>query len=258
MKTYLILLFASFFSAALFANNAKTIFGIEYPTFQMFINDKENSRFKAECTEIRNNTGDIECTFHQVSIMHNDAEKEREKIALFNSQSEQELQSEISSMKQWCKDMNNGSKADTEEKQRLIKSFKKFCDNPSKEGMASLLKESLQETEQTCKIYDKTWSEKFKFNAVTNQWISQLGPTGDCGFIDISHLEKDPRKGFNAFSWNYVSKRIITNKNGNILTAKCSQLIDDEKDFVSYGVGSLKYETNRLMNCKYINLSEFI
>jgi hypothetical protein len=63
------------------------------------------------------------------------------------------------------------------------------------------------------------------------------------------------------FAWNYRTREIVTNKSGTGFGGKCSTLAEGEhnieNEIVSHGLGTLQYETNQLMNCKYIDFSEY-
>ncbi len=103
--------------------------------------------------------------------------------------------------------------------------------------------------------------EKFQYNFSTNQWVHQseqglTGVVGEvCGIIGLSYLEKDPRKGYSDFSWNYRSRKIIGNKAGKILGVNCFEFNSDENENTYYGIRSLEYESLKLVNCKFIDLA---
>jgi hypothetical protein len=255
------LLTISFLSNS-FASNKETAEGIEYPSWLIFINDKENDRFTVNCTEMKNGTGNIKCSFSQIMVSHdlNKIKNDEKELEDLRKKTAKEIQKQLDSqsIRKFCAEEVTKSKTRITDKegQRILSHLKILCDNQSKDGLIRFKEARLAEEKQTCQIFDKTYSEEFKYSFESDRWISQSEPYGGCGFIDISYLEKDPREGFDKFSWNYISKRIITNKNGYILAGKCSQLTDDEIDLVSHGIGSLQYQHTKLMNCKYINLVE--
>ena len=256
-----------FFINFTWASNAKNSQGIEYPgAWTRFINSKNNTRYTAECNELKNGTGSIKCSFSQLRVLHNETEVNllKEQLDELHRKTNKEIEPIILSMKKDCTDLfkingkgtNKLKYSKNQEEMRMLKEFKKICDVPTRDNLTTLMNENIAQAEQTCTIYDSKYTSEFKYNWKTKQWVSQDEPSGPCGIISIEYFTKDSRKGFKDFAWHYTLKQIVTNKDGNALTVSCSKLPDVEEES-GYSVGTFLYEKNQQMNCKYINLEAF-
>jgi hypothetical protein len=65
---------------------------------------------------------------------------------------------------------------------------------------------------KSCKVHNDWSKMTFSWNAPTNAWVSQEGPMGPCGFINIDTLQKDTSTmaGF----WTFTEKKIPTRPDG--------------------------------------------
>jgi len=63
----------------------------------------------------------------------------------------------------------------------------------------------------TCSVGNDYSESVFKWNQATQNWISQEGPTGPCGRINIGILERDPQS---SQYWKYTEKKITTKPDG--------------------------------------------
>lgn len=252
--------------------NSKTSQGIEYPEWDRFIDDKEHSRSDARCKEVEGKTGNIICTFNQVTVLPKNTSSVEKSLTDLKGASVNEMQKTINSMKKLCTEESEKSFQEsfklhpTLESQMLHEEWKIFCHDPSRNSLIKLFENNLQIEKSSCTIFDNTYTQEFKYSHLMKKWKNIEDGNGvdilrdKCGTIDVAYLEKDPRKGWD-FSWNYRTRKIVTNKEGSALGSKCSKLTEGknnvENEIISYGIGSLMYETNQLMNCKYMDLTEY-
>lgn len=241
--------------------------GIDYPgSWSRFINSQNNSRYTAECDEL--DSGNIKCSFNRLRVLHDETEINRLKKQLneMKLKNNEEIQSWISDLKKACiyepklsevQNKNVGYSNKDGSQRTIIDSlqaeFKKVCDAPTKDNLINLQRQLINETEQTCTIYEKQYTSIFKYDLKAEQWVSQEEPYGPCGEIAIEYFTKAP----NGFGWSYTLKQIYINKEGHgLMGVKCSALADEEE--IAYSLGSDSYENNKVMNCKYINFEAII
>lgn len=252
-----------------FAYNLKTSgdFKYEYPSFATFVNDKEHSRITAHCNDVKEKNGKIICTFNQVMVRHVDTKSETDDIDKLKSMSDKDIQNRF---KKFCESLDEDhgfnkkiedlyKTAKLDEERKSILYFKNVCTNPSRINVTKWMEDTLQKKQSTCTIYDKTYEQSFQYSPTIKQWYSNQGPdlfnlTNDCGIIYIDSLKKDSREG-RDYSWDYTTRKVITNKSGSVLgSAICSKL--NEEEMIYYGAYSNLVDTTLLMNCKYINFAD--
>lgn len=90
------------------------------------------------------------------------------------------------------------------------KEILEVCRHPTQESARQLFVDLTKRQAHTCKVHNSYSKSTFTFNPQTNSWISQDGPTGPCGTIQIGSLTQDPKNRF----WSYVEKTLRTNFNG--------------------------------------------
>jgi hypothetical protein len=74
---------------------------------------------------------------------------------------------------------------------------------------------------RTCKVFNMHSKGQLKWNEQTQNWVSQEGPFGECGTININILETDKAvnmggrgSGSSSPFWIYTQKRLFTNPSG--------------------------------------------
>ncbi len=249
--------------------NPKTRDGFEYPNVATVIDD--NSKIAITCKESKTNGGIITCTFNQVVVRHADTKSSVDSLNKLKNTSDREIQD---GYKKFCQhldedhglnnrlaDQYKAAKSDEERKSSLY--FKNVCANPSRITVTKWQEDELQKAQTTCTIFSNTYSQTFQYKVDSDQWISQEGPSpselmNDCGMIIISYLKQDSRKGW-GFSWNYITRKIVTNKTGHFFGSSCSELAKGkdsvEKENISYGAYSNLVENTPFMNCRYIDFA---
>lgn len=83
------------------------------------------------------------------------------------------------------------------------------CANPNLNTVRRVIEVFTDRKIRTCKVLNLYSKIQFKWNEQTQNWISQEGPSGSCGTVNISTLKQDkPRL------WFYAQKRVFTNPSG--------------------------------------------
>ena len=105
----------------------------------------------------------------------------------------------------------------------------------------------------TCKVYNFYSKMQFKWNQQTQNWISQEGPGGPCGTVDISTLKEEKPKplGLNTQGvfWSYTQKRLITNPSGVLPNGLACSKFSEHTTNYSWQTSATPAE------CKYIQHS---
>ena len=66
----------------------------------------------------------------------------------------------------------------------------------------------------TCEIITNRYDLAFQRQTAT-RWVSNEGPSGACGVIEITTVQQEPQGG--GVLWTMTSQKIVTNKNVNDL-----------------------------------------
>jgi hypothetical protein len=95
------------------------------------------------------------------------------------------------------------------------------CKNPTHDNAAQFFKSMLDHDRHTCKVHNDYSQSNFTWDAQTNSWTTQEGPTGPCGTFVIGALTQDPKNHF----WHYVEKHLRMNPKGQGVNGlSCQQL----------------------------------
>jgi hypothetical protein len=73
------------------------------------------------------------------------------------------------------------------------------------------------------------------------RWVSNAGPNGLCGVIEITTLEEDPQGS--GLLWTMNSRKVLTNKNANDF---CRALDNEPPDDLTWR------DTKRPLPCKFV------
>lgn len=258
LKYLFVSIFILSFTTTIYSFNNKTKSGVEYPDREVFINDKEHSRITARCTKIKDDIGNISCTFNQITVSHLNTKIDEERIAGLKRKNDNETQKEINEMKNIFCSKNSLKNLESsfnfssiDDMNMIMNDINMFCNNPSKNKLIKFYENAKKIDKLTCSIEEKSYKQDFKYDFNSERWIHQSEPKGDCGIIEISYIEKDPRENYSTFSWNYFIKSIATNKTKDPVFGSCNDFID-ETDHFYYGKWSSQHETHQVMDCKYI------
>ncbi|MGB5213852.1 MAG: hypothetical protein WBN88_09445 [Anderseniella sp.] len=104
-----------------------------------------------------------------------------------------------------------------------------FCQEPTEERFISFSRVEFEKRMRTCIVSSHKYTQRFKHFPETDTWVvTQEGPLGSCGLVNVSRFQPDVQ--FGVKSWSYIAKKIVTNKSGNSLLLSCSDL--DEGEYV--------------------------
>ena len=107
----------------------------------------------------------------------------------------------------------NFIKAHPRQKNDMINSLKllsNVCDDPSRNNIESMAKNLHDKELRTCKVWVNSYDETFTRSIRSPHWVSNEGPSGPCGVVNIDVLKKVSSGNFDF--WVYDTKRIVTNK----------------------------------------------
>ncbi|MCD6055141.1 MAG: exported protein of unknown function [Gammaproteobacteria bacterium] len=236
--------------------------GIEYPNYQVLVNNKDGYRTEMRCHEKSGIT--IECSFEQMVIRHLNTEKDEKFLESLKTEDNHYIQALLKKTEVLnCNNIHREGETEEElswDKERC----REFIKSKNRASLINFFEKNLDRTKQTCILSHLKFSEEFRYDPKKSRWMDETLGSEEanpvnraCGLVNISYLEKDPREEYNKFSWNLVANNIVTKKSESFFGARCS-LLDTtaQGGEVSYGVGSGQYGTSTLMNCKYINFSE--
>ena len=92
----------------------------------------------------------------------------------------------------------------------------------------------------TCQIITNRYEMTFKSQG-PRRWVSNEGPNGACGIVEVTTLEEDPRGG--GILWTMDSQKIVTNRNANEL---CKVFDNEPPDHLTWR------DPKRPLPCKFI------
>jgi len=98
--------------------------------------------------------------------------------------------------------------------EELALAFETVCENPNELSVKEFLRWGIQSENEICSVWSNPFTQTFQLQA-NGSWISNEGPFGTCGTVNISTLRKDPEAskydfGFASPFWIYETRRIIT------------------------------------------------
>lgn len=249
----------------------------EFPTFGKVYHKTENTMLDYSCKKIQ--PGKINCDFTQTSIWKNkkdELEREietikekvgKEKFKASNVASPEQCElykhslaivegkknkdtlkdSKIAdSVENMMKTLKNSSSRQRQDFKKTLGLMADFCVNPDKENYINLLTSSIKKKYNTCRIFTNKFEISFK--KFDDNWIADTSPQGTCGIVRLDRFEKEFMKLSAIPFWNYVSKKAITNPNGEFGVTKCDTL-DETEYFHSWRIRDLDLE------CEYISFN---
>jgi hypothetical protein len=91
--------------------------------------------------------------------------------------------------------------------------LKRVCDSRSEAAVVKFVEETVQAEDLDCAIaMFRPFELTFRRSpANKRQWVSNEGPHGECGIINVVVLEQEKD---NDMLWTYTSRRTVTNKTG--------------------------------------------
>jgi uncharacterized protein YnzC (UPF0291/DUF896 family) len=226
----------------------------EYPTNGVVHNATEASALAYECTLTDPMT--LDCEFVQTSLRNNktksDAEKELNEVMGKKIDWEKESNpKQCSEMSEYLSYLEGTKKPQNDQKNKidtltdiekseqiaLIKVYVKVCKTHRSEDLRALVKMSLDKDVRSCKISTNKFRQTFQVVSDGLQskiWVVKGDPSGECGIVQLSRFVPITEViGESKFvNWNYVAKKIVTNRNGKTLFGgACTDFDESEYEY---------------------------
>jgi hypothetical protein len=118
-----------------------------------------------------------------------------------------------------------------------------FCAERSEDNLRAMFDIRVKMQSRTCSVWVKSYEQKFSLHG--KEWISQSGPSGECGVIDTAVFSNtlSNSQGQETRFNRYRTKQVMTRKN----VPQCQQ--DNEKDYI------FVLEKPWYVDCEYIDFS---
>lgn len=217
-------------------------------------NTKETNAVVYFCEKTSNNL--LDCEFTQTRVQKKGKAEELtsqldQARKLFQSSNEKE-EKEIS---QACTDMNEyllvlqGRKQGQNiiqqekinsmsemEKKDLINLFQisnAYCKSKTLENYLAVARAEFDRKIRTCAVSSNNWKQSFRLiidevsGAYT--WVAKGEPIGACGVIQLSRFEPEKIKNSKLVAWNYIAKKMVTNKRGNLFPGMACEDLDENE-----------------------------
>jgi hypothetical protein len=126
----------------------------------------------------------------------------------------------------------------------LFNAMADACANPNLNTVRRVFEMLTDRKIRTCKVLNLYSKIQFKWNEQTQNWISQEGPSGSCGTVNISTLKQD--KPLGSVFWVYTQKRIFTNPSGVLANGVACSKFSEQLTTYSWQTPPT------LADCKYI------
>ena len=229
-----------------------------YPTTGLVYNTKDNNMIVYDCRLQKNQ--ELECNMTQTSVR-----KTHKKLSEEIKEAKKQWKNEKPFSKKDCKMYEQilsffegkipAPNKNSEEMIKNMKSFQKddfiklsksvlkYCKTPDLNNFLKMVTIGHDKKSRTCKVSSNSFKQKFeKVDLLSDTWRVVPEAYGPCGIIQLDRLELDKKYSF----WNYISKKAITNPNGQAGLLKCNQL--DENEYV------FSWKKREIaLNCDYID-----
>jgi len=214
-----------------------------YPTTGLLHATKENSSLSYNC-RLRDNT--LNCNFIQMFARRkisaeNAITRKRKEIGQYEK-AKKEMSDERScdGIQTLFEVITNKStpeaksmpEAQYQASKKSIELMGQFCKSPTKANWAAIVENSINQDLHTCKVGSLPFSQTFKRtkDAKNNTvWVVNSKASGPCAVVRLDRFQIAPDSGDMTF-WQYISKKAITNPNGDAGLFKCSEL--DEAEYL--------------------------
>src|SRR5262249_44710128 len=115
------------------------------------------------------------------------------------------------------------------------------CQNPTPSTVRHFADVMIDQDVKTCIVTNDYSREVFHWNEATRAWISQDGPTGPCGTVQIGTQHDDSAPQF----WKYTETTVRTNPSGALNGLSCSM-------FPGYTFHYTWRAANNWTDCRYL------
>ena len=203
------------------------------PTMGRVFNESEDSKIQYSCSL---KSAVLECDFVQVSLSVRMGKEEAEKsvqdaLAEFRKAGDPSFNKQCAEVKNFEEYLKQyASRTYPKRLESFVdwlSTLEKYCANSSIASYEKILRIHFNEQANTCVINTHSFQQKFQKNS-SGDWLVMTEPDRRCGLVYLDKFESD---GANEFkSWNYVTRKVVTNKKGStLLGGSCSMY--DEKEY---------------------------
>lgn len=106
----------------------------------------------------------------------------------------------------------------------VMKAINDACKNTTPASVRHMVETMVDNDIKTCTVFNDFSQEIFHRDQATNAWISQVGPSGPCGSVQIGTLRRD--EAIPSF-WKYTEKKSYMNPSGVLANGlSCAKLQD--------------------------------
>ena len=171
----------------------------------------QKSALSGKCDKNELNAAMV-CNLRQITFRYKISEEESEKqIKLIPSEFDAELKGRsvkeyIESAMVPCDELPNYKDkiSDTD----MFRRINYLCKSPTRENLISFAEHSIKNDTKTC-VFGEFDIGEFSFEKVNNtRWVSNNGPTGDCGAIVVMTLDQHPE---HSALWEYAQTKYYSN-----------------------------------------------
>lgn len=175
----------------------------------------QNSALSGNCEDAGYNK--VTCSLRQISFSRVKTKKE---AAIEMAQARKEFDEKVkkTSIEEASKEFLGDicDHINTEDAKKALKASEVFtykemveiCKNPTEKNLFSIIKKTSDIELNTCRVYEVDLGE-YTFTKVNNtKWVSNIGPTGECGAIVVMTLEPHSNQ---KILWNYSQTKQYTN-----------------------------------------------
>ena len=92
----------------------------------------------------------------------------------------------------------------------MIKIILNTCDDPSRKNFRSMAEFMHDKKMRTCRIVGNSYEQEFSRSHNSTHWVSNIGPSGDCGVVAVDTLKKV--EVYKTIQWTMDTRIIVTNK----------------------------------------------
>ena len=114
---------------------------------------------------------------------------------------------------------------------QLGQSMVDFCKSNKEEDALKIIKIGHDKDMRTCKVSSHTYKQNFKLvqDSVsgTESWVLKGDPEGPCGIVRLDRFELEKLENPSMKFWKYISRKIITNPNGELVPGLLCKDLDE-------------------------------
>ena len=236
--------------------------GNDHPTSGYLYSSKENNSMTYDCKLLENK--ELECEFIQTSVRRQSTKDAPQKEIKRAFKEKNLITSEFCKQMSLSLDYLEGKKKIPNKKglenfanmtddhkkdmSKMLYKIKNVCQNYTMENFNEMLKTLKDRDQKTCLVNSNKFTQKFIMTS-KDTWSIVPEYTGSCQIMRLDRFEKI--KSDNYGFWNYVSQKVVTNKNSNKDSFLSCKDLDENEYFYSWKPREIYFR------CEYIKFGLF-